>query len=65
MTITGYIAYGSNVEGNVLQSLLNGPLRVTAEVLILLHIMCAFVINLNPFSQDMEELCNVPHSKYC
>lgn len=62
VTITGYLTYGSNVAGNVVQSLPNGPLRVIAELLILLHIMCAFVINLNPFSQDMEELFNIPHS---
>ena len=64
VTITGYLAYGSNVAGNVLQSLPSGPLRVSAEVLIIVHILCAFVINLNPFSQDMEELFNIPHSRH-
>ncbi len=64
ITIGGYITYGSQVQGNVLQSLPPGSLRVTSEILILLHIMCAFVINLNPFSQDMEELFGIPHSKY-
>ncbi len=63
VTITGFVAYGSNVEGNVLQSLPNGALRVAAEVFILVHVMCAFVINLNPFSLDMEELFNIPHSE--
>lgn len=64
VTISGYMAYGSGVNGNVLLSLPNGALRVTAEILILLHVMCAFVINLNPFSLDMEELFHIPHSEH-
>ena len=58
----GFIVYGTNVDGNILQSIPDGALRVTAEVLITCHVMFAFVIILNPLSQDMEELFNVPHS---
>ena len=58
------MVYGNNVAGNILQSLPQGILRTIAEVLITCHVMFAFVIILNPFSQDMEELCGVPHSKY-
>ena len=62
VAVSGFIVYGSDVDGNILQSIPDGALRVTAEVLITCHVMLAFVIILNPFSQDMEELLNVPHS---
>ena len=64
VSIGGYLVYGNNVAGNILQSLPEGVLRTIAEVLITCHVMFAFVIILNPFSQDMEELCGVPHSKH-
>ena len=62
VAVSGFIVYGSDVDGNILQSIPDGALRVIAEVLITCHVMFAFVIILNPFSQDMEELLNVPHS---
>ena len=58
----GFIVYGTNVDGNILQSIPDGALKVAAEVLITCHVMFAFVIILNPFSQDMEELFNIPRS---
>ena len=64
VAITGFLIYGDVTLDNVLRSLPdNSWLRLTAEGLITAHLLCAFVIAINPFSQEFEELFNVPHSK--
>ncbi len=63
VAFTGFLVYGTSVAGNILQSIPSNGMRVTAEVLITCHVMSAFVIVLNPFSQDMEEVFGVPHSE--
>ena len=65
VSVAGFIIYGSDVNSNILQSIPNGALRTTAEIFITFNVMFAFLIVLNPFSQDMEELFGIPHSKYC
>ena len=59
----GFIIYGDNVEPNIIQSLPNGWIRITTEILIVMHLVFAFIIALNPFSLLMEEICHVPHSE--
>ncbi len=56
--------YGDNVEDNILQSLSAGWMRTTVEILITAHLILAFVIALNPFAQEVEDIFKVPHSKY-
>ena len=64
VSVAGFIIYGSDVNSNILQSIPNGAMRTTAEIFITFNVMFAFLIVLNPFSQDMEELFGIPHSKY-
>ena len=64
VSITGFVIYGDVTLDNVLRSLPDDSwLRLTAEGLITAHLLCAFVIAINPFSQEFEELFHVPHSK--
>ena len=60
----GYFIYGADVTANITKSLPEGPLRITIEILITLHLVCAFVIALNPFTQELEEHVKVPNSKF-
>ena len=62
VAITGFVVYGDVTLDNVLRSLPDDSwLRLTAEGLITAHLLCAFVIAINPFSQEFEELLHVPH----
>ncbi len=64
VAITGFVIYGDSTMDNVLRSLPGDSwLRLTAEGLITAHLLCAFVIAINPFSQEFEELLHVPHSE--
>ena len=61
---SGYFVYGDTVQDNVLQSLPPGGLRYTIEVLISVHLLCGFVIAINPVCQEIEQLFNAPISTY-
>ena len=63
IAVSGYLVYGSKVHGNILLTIPKGGLKMSSEILITGHLICAFIINLNPVSLDMEELFNVPNSK--
>ncbi len=64
LSMSGYFVYGDNVNANILQTLSEGWMRTTVEILITLHLIMAFVIALNPFTQEFEEFFNVPNSMY-
>ena len=52
------------MNGNILHTIPKGPLRIIAEILLLLcNVLFSTLIVLNPFSQDMEELLQVPRRK--
>ena len=64
VAVTGYFIYGDSAADNILQSLPDdSPLRLTAEALITAHLLCAFVIAMNPLSQELEEIFKVPHGE--
>ena len=64
VAITSFLVYRSNVNGNILHTIPKGPLRIIAEILLLLcNVLFSTLIVLNPFSQDMEELLQVPRRK--
>ena len=60
----GYFVFGDAVQDNILQSLPPGGLRLTAEILIVVHLVFAFNIMFNPVTQDVEGFLNIPLSKY-
>ncbi|KAH9525600.1 hypothetical protein Btru_001799 [Bulinus truncatus] len=60
VAITGYWVYGSNTKDNILQSVSTGPLQYTVEILITMHIICSFIIVINPVCQELEELLKIP-----
>jgi hypothetical protein len=39
MAVAGYLAFGGAVLSNVVLSISNGPLRITVEVMLLLHLV--------------------------
>ncbi|RUS74069.1 hypothetical protein EGW08_018176 [Elysia chlorotica] len=61
VAVIGYMIYGSNLQDNVLVSILPGPLQSIAMVLMSAHLLAAFVIILNPVNQEMEDRFAVPN----
>ena len=60
MAIAPYYAYGSDAQANIVLSLKTGGIRVTVEVMLLLHLVAAFPIILNPPAQFFENVFNIP-----
>lgn len=56
----GYFFYGENTKENILLSLPAGPMTTSANILIAVHLILAFLILANPISQGLEEILNVP-----
>lgn len=57
----GYILFGSNLKDNILDSLTKGPDMIVVEVLLASHLLFAFIIIINPFCQEFEQLLKVPN----
>ncbi|KAK3786479.1 hypothetical protein RRG08_058535 [Elysia crispata] len=56
-----FLAYGSNLQPNVLVSLHPGYLHSASVILMTAHLLAGFVILLNPVSQEMEDRCCIPN----
>ena len=56
----GYISLGTCVNENVIMSMSDGGLKTAAECVVLLHLISALPIVINPPSQYFEELLKIP-----
>ena len=63
MAAIPYFAYGKEASDNIVLSIAPGPVRITVEVMLLLHLVSAFPILLNPPAQYFEGLMNIPIGK--
>ncbi|OWR41944.1 uncharacterized protein LOC116777885 [Danaus plexippus] len=59
IAIAGYAIYGESVGPNFATSLSATPLSLVGNVMMAIHLVCAFVILINPVCQEMEELYNI------
>ena len=60
MAAVPYFAFGSGATDNIVLKIADGPLRVTVEIMLLLHLISAFPILLNPPAQYFEHLMDIP-----
>ncbi|XP_052090182.1 uncharacterized protein LOC127726768 [Mytilus californianus] len=58
--LSGYQAYGRDVNVNILKSLSVGYIAHITELLITVHLLFGFVIFVNPICQQFEALVGVP-----
>ena len=63
MAAIPYFAFGSGCQANIVLSIGDGWLRIIVEVMLLLHLVAAFPIILNPPAQFFEHILNIPSSK--
>lgn len=64
VTAGGYFVYGEDVNSNISLSLTRTSLVTVANILMAIHLILAFLIVINPVCQELEEIFNVPHSKF-
>jgi len=60
MAAVPYFAFGDASTDNIVLKIADGPLRVTVEIMLLLHLISAFPILLNPPAQYFEHLMDIP-----
>ena len=60
MAIAPYYAYGDHAEANIVKALSSGWIKTTVEIMLLLHLVAAFPIILNPPAQYFEHILEIP-----
>ncbi|PVD28157.1 hypothetical protein C0Q70_10742 [Pomacea canaliculata] len=55
----GYFVYGTNIKDNILETVSAGPMLTIVQVLITGHLVCSFIIVINPVCQEIEELLGI------
>ncbi|XP_026314601.1 amino acid transporter AVT1B-like [Hyposmocoma kahamanoa] len=60
IAIGGYAVYGESVAPNVSASLSPTPVTLAGNILMVIHLVSAFIILVNPVCQEIEELYDVP-----
>ena len=55
-----YFSLGDQVTDNIVLAMSDGWQRITVEIMLLLHLVTAFPIILNPPAQFCEKLLNIP-----
>ncbi|KAJ0183585.1 hypothetical protein K1T71_000008 [Dendrolimus kikuchii] len=60
IAIGGYVVYGEAAAPNISGSLSATPLTLVANIFMVIHLVFAFIILINPVCQEMEELYKVP-----
>lgn len=55
-----YYAYGDLAADNIVKTMTDGPVKITVEILLLLHLVAAYPILTNPPAQYFEQLLNIP-----
>ena len=64
MGVVGYFSLGSEAASNVVLNLSPGPVRIVIEIMLLLHLISAFPILINPPCQYFEQLFSIPSGIY-
>ncbi|KAG1705781.1 Amino acid transporter AVT1D [Nymphon striatum] len=61
IAFTSYFVFGNTIKPNLLASFDSGGLRQACEGLIIVHLLMAFFVAINPLCQDMEKILNIPN----
>ena len=64
MGVLGYYALGDQAEANVVLNLSPGPIRIVIEIMLLLHLISAFPILINPPCLYFEQLFKIPSGMF-
>ena len=62
-SIATYLVYGVKIEANILSTVTGGPATTIVSLLMTAHLLFGIVIVINPVSQQLEHVLNIPESK--
>lgn len=62
VSLLGYYKAGSAVQSNVVRNLTPSTLRTCIEVLMTAHVLCAYLILMNPVNLNIENRIGIRHS---
>jgi vesicular inhibitory amino acid transporter len=62
VSVIGYYKAGSNVQANIIQNLQPSLLKKIIQILMTAHVLCAYLILLNPVNQNIENMIGLRHS---
>ena len=60
MAAIPYYSYGGDAQANIVLSISPGIVRTIVEIMLLLHLIAAFPIILNPPAQFFEYMLHIP-----
>ncbi len=60
MAAIPYYSYGGMAKANIVLTLRPGAIRLIVEIMLLLHLVAAFPIILNPPAQFFEYMLHIP-----
>lgn len=63
VAVTGFFVYGQDVQENILLSVKSGALLTIVEILITGHLICSYIIVINPVCQEIEEILKIERRK--
>lgn len=65
IALSAFFVYGDELKDkdNIIESLGGSTFTLLAKVSMAIHLILAFLIIINPVSQDLEEIFKVPNSK--
>lgn len=64
VALTSYLTYGHLVQTNIIRNLPSNGVTVAINFFMTCHVLCAYLIILNPVNLSMEDYCNIPHCKF-
>ncbi|GAB6020125.1 hypothetical protein CHUAL_002854 [Chamberlinius hualienensis] len=59
VAISGYLVYGNYVTSNIAMSIQNKAMKITVQLLIIFHLLCALVLISNPAFQTFEDIFRI------
>ncbi|KAI1290010.1 Proton-coupled amino acid transporter 1 [Halotydeus destructor] len=62
VSFTGYLAFGLNIQSNIIRNLPDNWITSTISVFMAGHVFCAYLILLNPVNLSFEDSLGLPHS---
>ncbi|XP_029826610.2 amino acid transporter AVT1J-like [Ixodes scapularis] len=60
LSLMGFLTFGSDVQANILLSIGDGVTSIVVQCLFIVHLICGFLILINPMCQELEEHIGVP-----
>jgi vesicular inhibitory amino acid transporter len=64
VSVVGYQFFGNDIKSSVIRNLTPSPLVKVIEVLIAVHVLCSYLILLNPVNLNVENVMGISHCKY-